>query len=174
MVISAYRSHNYQQNLINQFGDGNLRALPGHSEHQLGLAIDIMGLSNAHMEGDGDASRIYQRLVGHGHEYGRHNSYQNGLTVDGYYVEKRHRRYLGVPFATLLKTKNQTLTQYFYQMIRPIDTHGYIHTNPTHIFQSRITPTPIYRPSQPDTTPPRDNPSNESVDRSNELFTKPL
>jgi LAS superfamily LD-carboxypeptidase LdcB len=55
----------------------------------------VMGLSNAHMEGDTDASRVYQWLVTHGHRYGRHNSYQHGLATDGYYPEKWHRRYLG-------------------------------------------------------------------------------
>lgn len=169
IIISAYRSHNYQQSLINRFGDGNLRAKPWHSEHQLGLAIDVMGLSNAHMEWNNSASKVYQRLVHHGHRYGRHQSYQHGLPTDGYYVEKWHRRYVGKGLATVLKQNNQTLTQYFYQAIRPIDVHGHIHNNPPYIFQSRATSVPAYQD-----TPSANDTNQEKSEPSDDLFLRPL
>lgn len=182
VIISAYRPHSHQRAIIQQLGDGNLRAKPWHSEHQLWLAIDVMWLTNAHMASDTDASRIYQWLAANAHTYGRHQSYQKWLTIDGYHQEKRHRRYLGEPLATLLHQEQITLTEYFYNSIRRIDDHGDAIDNFPHLFTSRVVQPPktSSRPTRrtPRTSRPTPPPatSTPSIDDTIEqqLFDRPL
>jgi len=43
-VTSSYRSYEFQQRLVTENpGKGDLIALPGHSEHQLGTTVDLSG-----------------------------------------------------------------------------------------------------------------------------------
>ncbi len=115
IINSAYRWYGTQNVLLKRFGNGKLVARPGRSEHQLGLAIDIAGRWGTATQKAKNTARIYAWLKKNAYKWGWHNSYQNGERIDWYKKEPRHRRYVWVPLATILKRKHQTLTQYFYQ-----------------------------------------------------------
>ena len=86
LVCSAYRSWNYQQNLfqnkINEYvGQGygteqaetlaaQVVAIPGTSEHQLGLAVDIVDLANQNLDETQEQTDVQQWLMAHSWEYG--------------------------------------------------------------------------------------------------------
>ncbi len=87
-LTSAYRSYNLQSYTMKLYGyNTNRVARPGHSEHQLGLAVDIKRATST-------SSPTYRWLNRNAHKYGRHNPYQNGKRTDGYNKEPRHRRYV--------------------------------------------------------------------------------
>jgi D-alanyl-D-alanine carboxypeptidase len=103
VVISAYRSYDYQANLfasrVEEVGDAEatLRtARPGHSEHQLGTAIDVLD------PGGGDLTTAFaqtpagQWVAAHAHEYGFVLSYPDGAADRTCYeFEPWHLRYVG-------------------------------------------------------------------------------
>jgi D-alanyl-D-alanine carboxypeptidase len=53
----------------------------------------------------------YDWLVENAHLYGFHQSYQKGKSIDGYAIEPRHRRYLGVELAKELHEKGMTFSE---------------------------------------------------------------
>ena len=114
VVISGYRSATYQKRMwdLGKCTD-TLCAPPGYSEHQLGLAIDIF---DATTEEEYYKNARYRRYITwfqeHAHEYGWHQSYQNGEYIDAYEIEPWHWRYLGIPLATKLKSLDISYTQY--------------------------------------------------------------
>ncbi len=114
IVISWYRSAAYQQRLWNLGRcTDSLCAPPGHSEHQLGLAVDLF---DATTEDDFLANGRYRKYVtwlqANAHLYGWHQSYQKWEAVDEYEVEPWHWRYIWVDMATRLKNLGWTYTEY--------------------------------------------------------------
>jgi D-alanyl-D-alanine carboxypeptidase len=103
VVISGYRSYDYQNSLfterVEEVGDAEaaLRtARAGHSEHQLGTAIDVLD------PGVGDhttaiaATPAGQWVAAHAHEYGFVLSYPDGARDRTCYeYEPWHLRYVG-------------------------------------------------------------------------------
>lgn len=102
---SAYRSYNYQLNLYNRYvaNDGKRRAdtyaaRAGHSEHQTGLATDIM---NAKLQFISGSDKEYTWLVNNSYKYGFILRYPKGKEdITGYMYEEWHFRYLGIDVAT--------------------------------------------------------------------------
>lgn len=115
VVISGYRSAAYQRQLWarENYCTETLCALPGRSEHQLWLAIDVFDATNEH---DFIANRNYQRYVAwfqaNAHLHGWHQSYQKWVEIDGYMVEPWHWRYVWVDMATRLHNLGWTYTEY--------------------------------------------------------------
>ena len=106
VVNSAYRDFSSQENIANKTPEcvqTGFCAIPGRSEHQLGLAVDIFGLSNYGAQ--------YTWFRHNAHKYGFTQSYQKGREVDGYAVEPWHWRYVGVEMASYLYEKNITFTE---------------------------------------------------------------
>ncbi|HEX5946585.1 MAG TPA: M15 family metallopeptidase [Acidimicrobiales bacterium] len=103
VVISGYRSFSYQANLFfqraSQIG-AEAAALhtahPGHSEHQLGTAIDVLDPGVGELTtafGDTPAGRW---IADHAHEYGFVVSYPEGARDSTCYeYEPWHLRYVG-------------------------------------------------------------------------------
>ncbi len=103
VVISGYRSHDYQANLFAdraaEVGEAEaaLRtARPGHSEHQLGTAVDVLD------PGVGDLTTAFgetpagQWVAAHAHEFGFVLSYPDGARDRTCYeFEPWHLRYVG-------------------------------------------------------------------------------
>lgn len=114
VVISAYRSANYQQRLwdLGKCRD-SLCAPPGYSEHQLWLAVDLF---DATTEADFFKNPFYVKSVAWLKEnaqfYGFTQSYQKGEWVDEYEIEPWHWRYVGKDMATRLKLLWWTYTEY--------------------------------------------------------------
>ena len=81
-------------------------AIPGKSEHQTGLAVDI----NA---SDGNSWALYGWLSQHAYEYGFILRYPQGAEgVTGYQYEPWHYRYVGKAAAAEITAKNITLEEY--------------------------------------------------------------
>ena len=114
---SAYRSYNYQLNLYNRYVsiDGKTKAetysaRAGYSEHQTGLATDIM---NKDLEYISANHKEYTWLINNSYKYGFHLRYPKGKeNITGYMYEEWHFRYLGKEVATYLYENDLTYDEY--------------------------------------------------------------
>lgn len=107
-VVSAYRSYAYQQelydNYIAEHGSevtNEMSAMPGHSEHQTGLALDVDSPDGQHtlQQSFGD-TEAGQWLAEHAHEYGFVIRYpQDAQEITGFSYEPWHLRYFGEQYA---------------------------------------------------------------------------
>jgi D-alanyl-D-alanine carboxypeptidase len=122
-IMSAYRPYDYQNKLFNDLvlEKGydyaiNAVALPGHSEHQTGLAIDYTVFKNNEfiIEGDITSLEECQMINSTAHKYGFIVRYPKGKEdITGYKYEPWHLRYVGVDLATYLYEKDMTLDEYY-------------------------------------------------------------
>ena len=118
VVMSAYRSYDYQVNLYNRYAkkDGTDKAdtysgRPGFSEHQTGLAFDLY-----------NGKTVYTRFEETKEfEWMQENAYKYGFILrfpkdkereTGYVYEAWHYRYVGKDIAKEIKEKNITLEEY--------------------------------------------------------------
>jgi D-alanyl-D-alanine carboxypeptidase len=105
VVVSAYRSYQYQKNQIAEScKQTRYCAREGESEHQLGLAVDVFEATNEEQFLE-KYSEVYEWLVANAWKRGFHQSYQKGKNVDGYAIEPWHWRYLQVDLAKVLWEK---------------------------------------------------------------------
>ena len=112
VIASAYRSYSYQKNSISKSCKQSGRcAKEWESEHQLWLAVDLREATNE-KKFLSKYQKYYNWLHDNAHLYWFHQSYQNWREFDGYYIEPRHRRYLGTWLATKLHNRDITFTQY--------------------------------------------------------------
>ncbi len=116
-VVSAWRSESTQKSLFNNSkkNDGLEHALiysakPNHSEHQLGLAVDLnKASSKAHFE----KTKEYAWLKDNAYKYGFMERYLQGKEyITGYGFEPWHYRYFGIELATNLHTEGCTYEEY--------------------------------------------------------------
>lgn len=121
-IASAYRSYQQQANLYNYYSsiDGTAladtySARPGHSEHQLGLAVDIAD-ANAGCQimtcfGNTNAG---QWLAANAANYGFIVRYPEGKEdITGYQYEPWHFRYVGITIAKSIVASGLTMDEYF-------------------------------------------------------------
>ncbi|WP_063568365.1 M15 family metallopeptidase [Paenibacillus sp. O199] len=121
-AVSGYRSYQRQVSIYNnnvktkgkEYTD-RVSSVPGHSEHQTGLAIDVSSPSvgNAIEEVFG-TSKEGQWLAEHAAEYGfiiRYPKGEEGIT--GYVYEPWHIRYVGIDLAPDVVKSGLTLEEYF-------------------------------------------------------------
>lgn len=88
-------------------------ARPGHSEHQLGLAVDVIGCTRSV-----ENTAMYKWYKDHAHEYGFIIRYPKGKeAVTGYLFEPWHLRYLGVELATAVYRSGLCYDEYRMQPI---------------------------------------------------------
>ncbi len=112
---SGYRSYEYQvqlyQGYVDTYGQeeaDRFSARPGYSEHQTGLAFDLMNTSGELVTSDAEAKWIAE----HAHTYGfivRYTSENEEIT--GYQPEPWHLRYVGKK-AKDIYTSGLTLEEY--------------------------------------------------------------
>lgn len=114
---STYRSYSYQEGLYNRYvkKDGfkeaeTYSARAGYSEHQLGLAVDIVnGKWNYLSEGD----KEYTWLINNSYKYGFILRYPHESEyITGYVFEDWHFRYLGIELATKVYESKLTYDEY--------------------------------------------------------------
>jgi len=87
--------------------------LPGCSEHETGLAIDITRKGVWRTDPGFDGSKEFEWLQKHAHEYGFILRYPKGKeSVTGISYEPWHWRYVGVEAATAMKKSGQCLEEY--------------------------------------------------------------
>lgn len=119
--VSGFRSTETQAELFADYAarDGEeaadrYSARPGHSEHQTGLAIDVVGRDGLCPVEACFADRPEAAwLADHAHEFGFIVRYPaDGESSTGYRYEPWHLRYVGVETATEIHTSGQTLEQH--------------------------------------------------------------
>lgn len=120
--VSAYRSHATQTALFDRYvkKDGlekarTYSALPGTSEHETGLSIDVSG-----SDGKCAASNCFggtpeaEWLEKNAHEYGFIIRYPKGKEeITGYQYEPWHIRFVGTEISTEINQTGQSLEEYF-------------------------------------------------------------
>ena len=120
--VSAYRSHAYQKALFNRYvqKDGlekarTYSAVPGTSEHETGLSIDVSGINGkCAAESCFGGTKEAEWLAQHSVEFGYIIRYPEGKdTITGYMYEPWHIRYVGVDVAKEISEKGITLEEYF-------------------------------------------------------------
>ena len=88
-------------------------AVPGTSEHQLGLAADILCQSRPWLDEGQAKTATQQWLMANCHKYGFILRYPKGTTdKTGIIYEPWHYRYVGVEIATEIMTRGITLEEY--------------------------------------------------------------
>jgi len=118
LVISAYRSYDYQEKLFANYVDeigyekaslGSAKA--GFSEHQTGLVVDLADLTGNYMNFENTKEFVW--MINNAHKYGFILRYPKDKTyITGYKYEPWHYRYVGNNIATYLTKNNLTLEEY--------------------------------------------------------------
>ncbi|GKQ43373.1 hypothetical protein RD055328_12960 [Companilactobacillus sp. RD055328] len=115
--ISGYRSYDYQKQIYDDYvnKEGSQKAdtysaRPGYSDHQTGLAFDLLGTSGELPTND----EMYSWLENNAYKYGLIIRFpRNKTKITGYMGEEWHLRYIGVKYATEMHTKNiKTLEEF--------------------------------------------------------------
>ena len=104
LVSSSYRSYEYQVGLfarnVQELGQAKAAmesAAPGHSQHQLGTAVDFGSISDDFAE-----TKASHWLSANARRFGFSLSYPEGMTATtGYKWESWHYRYIGKAAAAL-------------------------------------------------------------------------
>ena len=117
---SGFRSYEYQtklyQNYVNKDGKeaaDTYSARPGYSEHQTGLAFDILNGAGGLLGENPQDEKAIEWLHSHAHEYGFIVRFQEGKeAITGYQAEAWHLRYVG-DIAEQIYTSKLTLEEYF-------------------------------------------------------------
>lgn len=124
-IVSAYRSHAYQQQvyqrLVDKVGESAARlsaARPGHSEHQLGTTIDFGSAKSAKGAWnytDWATTAAGSWMKSNAWKYGFIMSYPKDLrSVTCYRYEPWHYRYVGRDLAAKVHHSGLTLRQYLW------------------------------------------------------------
>lgn len=119
-AVSGYRNYEYQENIFNDSvqADGEeyaskYVAMPGKSEHQTGLAVDLFSEGDVSLTEEFENSPEFKWLDENMHNYGFILRYpKNKEHITGYSYEPWHLRYVGVELATDIKNKGVTLEEH--------------------------------------------------------------
>ena len=129
MIVSAYRTREEQEYLywrkvkrLEEAGwsydhalkeAGKEVAVPGTSEHQLGLAVDIIDGNYGYLDEHQANMPAQKWLMEHCHEYGFILRYPTGTTeITGIIFEPWHYRYVGQEIAQEITNLGITLEEY--------------------------------------------------------------
>lgn len=120
-VNSAYRSYEEQQKIYDEYfriydevTAASLVAVPGTSEHQLGLSVDLTSQSVIDGQyGVFGSTPEYQWVIKNAYKYGFILRYPSDkIDITGIANEPWHYRYVGVKLATKLYEEGLTLEEY--------------------------------------------------------------
>lgn len=122
-IVAAYRSFADQRSLFHereaQLGSTaalNHVALPGHSEHQLGTAIDFTSAGLADVDQSWAKSRAGQWMAANAWRFGFVLSYPKGQTERTCYAfEPWHYRYFGRDVAAKIHASGLTTREYLWR-----------------------------------------------------------
>lgn len=122
---SGYRSYEVQENLYNsrvvnegQEEADRYTAKPGQSEHQTGLALDILSEDYQEMDDNFDSTEAYAWLKKNCYKYGFILRYPQGKEdITGFLYEPWHYRYIGnSEVAKDIMDRNLTFEQYIEEL----------------------------------------------------------
>ena len=125
LVINySYRDYKEQEEIYDYYKSGqgieyadSYAARAGHSEHQTGLAIDIL-IGEGYDKKTFDTSPTYQWLQSNAHKYGFILRYPKDKEhITGYDYESWHYRYVGEEIATYIHDHNITYDEYYAYFI---------------------------------------------------------
>lgn len=136
LICSAFRSRAYQEGLfqeeIQRYLDRGLSpeeaeaeasmwvAVPGTSEHELGLAVDIVDVNYQILDEAQEQTEVQQWLLQHCAEYGFILRYPTDRSaVTGIDYEPWHYRYVGRPAARAITDSGLCLEEYLEQITAP-------------------------------------------------------
>ena len=137
IAVSAFRDYAYQKELYenkvqrlqreNGYSVDKARveaatvvAYPGTSEHQLGLALDLVDARHVKLDTSQENTAAYKWLYEHCAEYGFIVRYPNGKTeITGIIYEPWHFRYVGVDAAKVIMENDITLEEYLLNYYEP-------------------------------------------------------
>jgi D-alanyl-D-alanine carboxypeptidase len=129
VICSPYRSMNHQENLFTRKIDNYMKeglsymdsyklssqavTIPGSSEHQVGLAVDIYSNSYKKLDASFGDTQAGQWLAQHCSEYGFILRYPKGKEdITGIEYEPWHFRYVGKGAAKVIMDKGITLEEF--------------------------------------------------------------
>lgn len=129
VICSAYRTQEYQQELFDKKVERVLAtgvntedapeiaaksvALPGTSEHQLGLAVDLIDYFYTNLDQGQERTGTQKWLMAHCTDYGFILRYPNGTTdITGIIYEPWHYRYVGKSAAREITELGITFEEY--------------------------------------------------------------
>lgn len=118
IAVSTYRDYEYQKKLYDYYVENyglnyadDCSARPGHSEHQTGYAVDVMGSNN-----DYDLfeeSKEFEWMKENSYRYGFILRYPKDKTnITGFKYEPWHYRYVGNYVSKIIYNNNLTLEEY--------------------------------------------------------------
>lgn len=119
---SGYRSYSLQESLFASYAEqsnieqaNTYSAKAGQSEHQTGLAVDLVGGDyDCYLEVCFEETTAGQWLQAHAHEYGFIIRFLKGKeTITGYQYEPWHFRYVGAELASKIHQSQLTMEEYF-------------------------------------------------------------
>ena len=119
IINSGYRDYDNQKKLYDQYknvkseeyADG-FAARPNFSEHQTGLALDIITYGSSGTTFD--STDAYKWLMANADKYGFILRYPKDTEdITGYSYESWHWRYVGKDLATKIKNSNLTFEEYY-------------------------------------------------------------
>ncbi len=119
IVVSAFRDYEYQNNLYNYYVKTKgkkyadlVSARPGHSEHQTGFAIDVMGSNKDYNKFEECIE--FKWMKDNAHLYGFIIRYPKAKEkITGFKYEPWHYRYVGKNVASIIYNENITLEEYY-------------------------------------------------------------
>ena len=129
LICSAYRTQETQQNLFDnkvaklEAGGkshdeavqeaGTVVAVPGTSEHQLGLTVDVVDVNNQNLTEEQEKTPTQKWLMANSWRYGFIHRYPNSKSdITGIIYEPWHYRYVGKDAAQEIFNKGITLEEY--------------------------------------------------------------
>ena len=163
-IESAYRSYASQESVfdswVKQFGYKQaltVSARPGHSEHQLGLAIDFRSdPGGSPFTGTWGSTPAGKWMKAHAWEYGFLMSYPKGtMALTCYAYEPWHFRYVGRELAAAIHASGLTPRQYLWANF----TTTVVPPPPPPTKAPPKAPTPSAKPSPSPTVAPSPTPS---------------
>lgn len=121
-LVSAYRSYSFQEDLQVYYQDKlgateaeRVDCIPGASEHQIGLAVDLCTTDHLYeLNTNFDSTEAYQWLIQNCSDYGYILRYPNGKEdITGIKYSPWNFRYVGVDYAKAIMDSNLTMEEYF-------------------------------------------------------------
>ena len=120
-VVSGYRTYSKQSSLFETSKNKNglnhalmYSAKPGHSEHELGLAVDLNTTNNGF-----EKTKEYAWLKQNAYKYGFILRYPKDKEfITGFAFEPWHYRYVGVDVATKIYEENITFEEYVVKYLK--------------------------------------------------------
>ena len=129
LICSAYRTQETQQDLFNNKvakleaegkshdeavqEAGTVVAVPGTSEHQLGLTVDVVDVNNQNLTEEQEKTPTQKWLIANSWRYGFIHRYPNSKSdITGIIYEPWHYRYVGKDAAQEIFNKGITLEEY--------------------------------------------------------------